>query len=109
MSAPSIMEPQNIYFYVFDGLVDYEASYALAAVNNPQFQREPGRYKVSTVALSATPVSTVGGGRILPDVIAESVDPQRVAMLILPGGAKWEQGGNMEVIGLANTVLGAGG
>lgn len=104
------MKEQTVYYFVFDGLVDYEAAYALAAVNNPQFQREPGRYRVKTVGLSKEPVTTLGGLRIIPDLsVAEAeAEAQNAAMMILPGGSKWEQGGNTEVLSLVRAVLKAG-
>lgn len=102
------MNEQAVYFFVFDDLVDYEASYALAAVNNPQFQRAPGKYRIQTLGLSADPVTTLGGVRIIPDVSLAEADVRKAAMLILPGGSKWEQGGNTEAMSLARSLLEAG-
>src|SRR4051794_10905718 len=66
--AKDLMETRTFYFFVFEGLVDYEASYALAAVNNPQFQRSPSRYRVKTLGQSRDAVTSIGGLRITPDV-----------------------------------------
>ena len=40
-------------------------AFAIAGINNPQFQRKPGRYRVVTVGLTTQPVTTMGGVRIL--------------------------------------------
>ncbi len=103
------MNAKIIYYFVFDGLVDYEASYALVAINNPQFQREPNGYKVVVVSETTIPIITAGGVHITPDVTLSEIDTKQAAMLILPGGAKWEKGGNMEVIDTAKKILKDGG
>jgi len=103
------MNAKIIYYFVFDGLVDYEASYALVAINNPQFQREPNGYKVVTVGDTTEAITTAGGVRILPDATLSEIDAKQAAMLILPGGVKWEKGGNMEVIASVQKVLQEGG
>ena len=103
------MTTQNVYFYIFDGLVDYEAAYALAAINNPQFQRAPGSYKVVTVAETSAAITTVGGLKVLPDTTLADASIDGAAMVILPGGAKWEKGGNMEAVAFAKKLLERGG
>ena len=40
------MNGRNVHLFVFDSMADWEASFAVAGINNPQFQREPGRYRV---------------------------------------------------------------
>jgi len=103
------MNTKIVYYFVFDGLVDYEASYALVAVNNPQFQRLPNGYKVIVVGVTTEPITTAGGVRIVPDATLAQIDAKQAAMLILPGGTTWEKGGNMEAIAPAQKVLQAGG
>src|SRR6266567_230062 len=74
-----------VHLLVFDTMADWEAAYAVAAINNPQFQCDPGRYRVVTAAASLAPVTTMGGVRIQPDLALDSITPQSSAMLILPG------------------------
>lgn len=85
------MITKNVHLYVFDGLSDWEASFAIAAINNPQWQKNPGRYQVKTVALSIDTVVTVGGLRIQPDMTLDELSPAESAMLILPGGGAWDE------------------
>lgn len=103
------MDPKPVYFFLFDGLVDYEPAFALTAINNPQFQRQPGRYKIVTFSLTGAAVVTAGGLRIQPDLALADIDPARAAILILPGGAAWENGGNMEAVEFGKAVLSNGG
>lgn len=103
------MEARLVYFFVFDGFVDYEASYALAAINTPIFQQNPGRYKIVTFGLTRNPVRSAGGLCILPDSSVQDLGAEQAALLILPGGTKWESGGNMEAVEVAKTILARGG
>ena len=102
------MNQQDVYLFVFDGLADWEIGYAVAGINNPQFQLNPGGFRVRTVSLQGASVLTVGGIRIEPDLAHGSVSPKDSAMLILPGGAAWDLGQNIEAVALARTFLIAG-
>ena len=102
------MEPQTVHLFVFDGLADWEAGYAVAGINTPAFQLRPGRYRVRTVARDPQPVTTRGGVRVLPDTTLGALEPTASAMLILPGGDAWDQGGNTEAAGTARAFALAG-
>lgn len=102
------MKQRDVHLFVFDSLSDWEASYAVAGINNPQFQLNPGSYRVRTVSLQRSSVLSIGGIRIEPDLTLDELSPQESAMLILPGGATWEAGQNMEAVSLASNFLDAG-
>jgi putative intracellular protease/amidase len=102
------MKPQTVHMYVFDTLADWEPGFAIAGLNNPAFQAQPGRYRVASVGVSKAPIVTIGGITMLPDLAIEELVPERSAMLILPGGERWDQGGNSEAIDLAKRFLAAG-
>lgn len=89
-------------------MADWEPAYAVAGINNPEFQLEPGRYKVATVGLTRQPVISMGGIRIQPDLALHDITPASSAMLILPGGFAWEQGENIAAIRKAGEFLAAG-
>lgn len=102
------MVQENIHLFVFDTLADWEIGYAAAGINNPAFQFRPGRYRVQTVAASLEPVMSMGGLRVLPDLVLDALEPSQSAMLILPGGLAWDQGLNAEAVEKARTFLAAG-
>ncbi len=85
------MQQQTVHVFVFDTLSDWEPSYAVAGINNPMFQVQPGRYVVKTVGPSTKPVTTMGGITVLPDMDLAVLEPADSAMLILPGGMAWER------------------
>jgi putative intracellular protease/amidase len=100
--------PQTVHLFVFDTLADWEPGFAVAGINNPDGQKAPGRYQVRTVGATRDPVTTIGGIRIQPDLSLDRLEPHESAMLILPGGEKWDQGGNMEAVEKARAFLAAG-
>lgn len=102
------MSQSSVHMFVFDGMADWEAAFAVAGINSPRFQLCPQRYRVATVAESLEPVMTMGGMRIQPDMTLADVNPRRSAMLILPGGEAWEAGANAAAIDKAWAFIAAG-
>ena len=51
------MEKQIVHLFVFNTLADWETGYAVAGINNPDMQKQPGRYQIQTVGLEAEPVT----------------------------------------------------
>jgi len=102
------MTKTPVHLFVFDTMADWEPSFAIAGINNPEFQLTPGRYQVVTVAEHKQPITTMGGVRIEPDVTLDDVSPQKSALLILPGGDTWEGGDNLKAVEKAREFVAAG-
>ena len=102
------MKQQDVHVFVFDELADWEIGYAVAGINTSEFQIEPGRYRVRTVALPSVPVLTMGGIRIVPDLTLDQLTPQESTLLILPGGMPWIAGRNTAAVDMARRFLDAG-
>jgi len=101
--------PEIVHLFVFDTLADWEPGFAIAGINNPRFQRRPGRYRVKAVSEGGAPITTIGGLHLQPDAALEAVTPADSAMLILPGGEAWEAaGGNAAAVDTARAFLEAG-
>ena len=73
-----------VYLLVVDGYADWEPAHAVAEL------RREGQYRIETVGLSAAPVTSMGGIRVLPSTTVAGVEPADVAAFILPGGDRWE-------------------
>lgn len=99
---------QTVWMYVLDSLADWEYGYAVAGITNPQFQKHPGRYHVRTASKDGAEITSAGHVRIKPDASLADIDPATSALLILPGGAAWDQGGHTEAVEVARRFLGAG-
>ncbi|HLY43853.1 MAG TPA: DJ-1/PfpI family protein [Terracidiphilus sp.] len=102
------MSRHHVHLFVFDTMADWEPAFAVAGINNPQFQKQPGRFRVITVAESQKLVTTIGGLRIVPDMVLAELDPDASSLLILPGGQRWESGGSAAAIEKARLFLEAG-
>ena len=84
--------PDTVHVYLFDGYADWEPAFAMAGIQNPQYQREPGRWQVRTVGEQAgRAVRSMGGVAAVPDLALDALQPDTSALLILPGGAGWEE------------------
>lgn len=101
------MAVQMVYLYVFETLADWEPGFAIAGLNNPAWQAQPGRFQVRTVGETRDAVRTIGGVTILPDTTLAELEPAACALLILPGGA-WSAGKNLAAIEKARAFLAAG-
>lgn len=78
------MPRKAVYLLVFDGYADWEPAHAVAEL------RRHGQYRVETVALTREPVQSMGGIRVLPSRSVAEVELNDVAIVILPGGDRWE-------------------
>ncbi|MDN3922329.1 DJ-1/PfpI family protein [Roseateles violae] len=99
---------RSVYLYVFDGFADWEPAFAIAGINSPEFQREPGRWRVQTVAVGSGVVVSAGGLSILPDRQLAALQPADAELLILPGGRGWDQGEHLDSAHKAAAFLEAG-
>ena len=91
---------------IHDGLADWEAGHLLAELRTGRFTGT--RFEVVTVAESLEPVTTMGGVRILPDVVLADLDPAGSDLLVLPGGELWDAGGGAAFAEAAERFLAAG-
>ncbi len=79
------MHAKAVYFLVVPGFADWEGAHALAEV------RRHGHYEVKVVGLHRQPVQSMGGMTVQPTCALTEVDPENVALFMLPGGDRWEE------------------
>src|SRR5260370_25381811 len=96
------MDHQTAYLFVFDGLADWAPASALAEL------RRTFGFSVQTVGLTRDPVKSMGGLKILPDLLIDEAQPDLTNILILPGGDAWMRGEMKEVTGFIKAVTAAG-
>jgi len=77
-------EGRSAHLLVFDGLADWEPSYALTGL------RHWAKVPVRTVGFDNRVVITMAGLRISPDTTLVDMDPNDIALFMLPGGDMWE-------------------
>jgi putative intracellular protease/amidase len=85
------LKKKTCYVFVFDGFSDWELAYASVGINKSK------NYQLRTIGISRDPVTSMGGITVVPDLdflpwtdLAD-IDRSTTAMLILPGGAAWEE------------------
>jgi putative intracellular protease/amidase len=78
------MPEKAVYLLVVEGFADWEPAHAVAEL------RRQGHYRVETVGLTRNPVESMGGIRVMPSKSVDEIDLADVAVLILPGGDRWE-------------------
>ncbi|GAA3702246.1 DJ-1/PfpI family protein [Gordonia hankookensis] len=97
---------QTVHLAIYPTLADWEYGYVAAGINNPEYQREPGAFRIVTVGASPDPIRTIGGLTIVPDTTLDDVSPSDSAMLVLPGAQIWDA--NDEFVAAARRWVEAG-
>lgn len=92
----------TVYFLVFDGFADWQAALALCEI------QRPGDWQVRTVGFSLTPVKSMGGLTVQPELSLAQLDAQCAALLIVPGGHLWQRGDGATAVDMIRRVHAAG-
>ncbi|MCQ4121790.1 type 1 glutamine amidotransferase family protein [Rhodococcus tibetensis] len=80
---------KTVHVAVYDTFADWEIGHAIAHINKPTWHKQPGRYAVATVGATLSPITTMGGMRVVPDITLDEARPQDSAILILAGNDIW--------------------
>lgn len=79
-----------VYLYVFDTMADWEVGYLTAELNSGRYYKKGSiPSKIVTVGIEKTPITSMGGLKILPDIELDAFNIQSADALILPGGDTW--------------------
>ena len=100
---------KSVIVFVGQGMADWEAGFAVAGLNSPGLFGVPeALYDVRYATTDGGPKRTMGGLTIQPDLALDDVQPAESAMLILVGGAGWDEGQHGEAVDLAKRFLAEG-
>jgi putative intracellular protease/amidase len=91
---------------LYDTLADWELGHLLAELHTGRFTGTP--FEVVTVAESLDPITTMGGVRIVPDMLLAHLDPADSDILVLAGSEQWDAGGGQTFAAAAARFLEAG-
>lgn len=100
------MKTATAHLAVYDTLADWETGYLLVELRTGRFTGT--NWDVVTVAESKAPITTMGGVRILPDMMLDELDPSSSGLLILPGADMWDAGRGQQFAAGAARFLDAG-
>ncbi|MNK44704.1 putative protease YdeA [compost metagenome] len=96
----------TVYLYVFDTMADWEIGYLTAELNSGRYyKKELAPSKIVTVGIDKTPVITMGGLTILPDIKLDECSIERLDLLILPGGNTWTETIHRPILKIAQRCL----
>ena len=100
------MKKPTAHLGIYDTLADWEVGHLIAELRTGRLTGTP--WNIATVAESREPITTMGGLRILPDLLLEDLDPDSSNLLILPGADMWDAGGGGGFAATAARFLDAG-
>lgn len=96
----------TVYLYVFDTMSDWEIGYLAAELNSGRYFRQGlAPAKIVTVGIEKTPVTTMGGLKIMPDIKVDECSIKSVDALILPGGNTWTEAIHVPILKIAEMCL----
>ncbi|MCU6711056.1 glutamine amidotransferase [Paenibacillus sp. J5C_2022] len=96
----------TVYLYVFDTMADWEIGYLTAELNSGRFYKKGlAPSKVVTVGMEKTPVTTMGGLKIRPDLKLDECSIESTDAWILPGGNTWTETIHQPILKIAQRCL----
>ena len=99
----------TVYLYVFDTMADWEIGYLTAELNSGRYYKKGlAPSKIVTVGINKSPVTTMGGLTILPNIQLDECSMERSDLLILPGGDTWTETIHYPILKIAERCLGEG-
>jgi putative intracellular protease/amidase len=100
------MNEHTAHLALYDTLADWEVGHLLVELHTGRFTGTS--FEIVTVAESLEPVTTMGGVRMVPDMLLADLDPADSDLLILPGAGIWDAGGGQAFAAAAARFLDAG-
>lgn len=94
---------QDVVLYATDTMADWEYAHLTAGLTMAD-EMAPGRFRLRVLSDAQDEVTTAGRLRVRTDGDLADVAPERVALLVLPGGESWAEG-HEKALGLARTLL----
>jgi len=89
----------NVFLYILDTLADWEISLLMAEINSGRFLKKGiQKPQIVKVGNSLTPIKTMGGIEISPDIDVDNINIEKDDLVILPGADTWQNGSNQKII-----------
>jgi len=96
----------KIYLYVLNTLADWEISHLIAEINSGRFlKKNVETPKIIKVGNNLTPIITMGGLEITPDIDVHNINLENGDLIVLPGGNTWQNEENKEIINIIHKKL----
>ncbi|QAA32926.1 type 1 glutamine amidotransferase family protein [Clostridium manihotivorum] len=96
----------TVYLYVFDTMADWEIGYLIPEINSGRYCKKGLMpLKVVTVGITKSPITTMGGLKILPEIELMECSVKDAVALILPGGNTWPEAIHAPIIRMSEEYL----
>jgi len=96
----------KIYLYVLNTLADWEISHLITEINSGRFLKKSIETpKIIKVGNDLTPIITMGGLEITPDIDVHNINLENGDLIVLPGGNTWQNEENQEIIKIIHKKL----
>lgn len=81
---------RKLYLFVTDTLSDWEPANVLAELHSGRYLKDPAlKYNIVLCGRTMDAITTMGGIRMVPDVLIRDIRPDKDDVLILPGSDTW--------------------
>jgi putative intracellular protease/amidase len=96
----------NVFLYVLDTLADWEISFLTAEINSGRYLRKDIKTpKIIKVGNDLTPIKTMGGLEITPDIDVHNIILENGDLIILPGANTWQNGNHQKILAKITEVI----
>jgi len=93
----------NLFLYVLDTLADWEIAFLIAEINSGRYLKKGiAKPQIIKVGNNLTPIKTMGGIEIYPDIDVDNLNIKPDDFVILPGANTWQNGNNQKIIDKIN-------
>jgi len=97
---------------VLDTLADWEVGYLTAEINSGRYLKKSiEKLKIVKVGNNLSPIKTLGGLEVTPDIDVDNMILGNGDLVILPGADTWQNGNNQKIIdkikGNSNIIVAA--
>ena len=89
----------NVFLYVLDTLADWEISFLIAEINSGRYlKKNIEKPQIMKVGNDLSPIKTMGGIEIVPDIDVDNMKLKNGDLVVLPGADTWLNGNNQKII-----------
>jgi len=89
----------NIFLYVLDTLADWEIALLIAEINSGRYLKKGiEKPQIIKVGNNLSPIHTMGGIGLTPDIDVGNMDIKNGDLVVLPGADTWQNGNNQKII-----------
>ena len=97
---------RTLYLFITDTLSDWEPGNVLAELRSGRYLKDPAlKYNVVLCGRTMDKITTMGGIRMVPDVLIYDIRPDKDDVLILPGSDTWLDPAQEPVIAKVRELL----